>query len=144
MFDVASTEDSQFLNLVIELDDNTVPFFRARRRGTIDTGPTALDFPTSFTADRISARGYDTGAIFDGFTGADGTYTVAIDNLQPTDSLFMSATDSRLVTSPPSPALNTGVDPEATLGLPFEAGVSLNGVDRKPVAPTIDRGAYEQ
>ena len=142
IFDVAATEASQFLNVAAEVD-TPVAFFRAQRRnGGSDTGTTALDVPTSFTAQAISARGF--GAQFDGFNAGNGTYSVSIDTLLATDSFFVSAQNSLLETSPPSPALDMGLDPATQLGPPYEAGVSLNGVDRKGGSVVIDRGAYEQ
>lgn len=137
VFDVASVEDSIFANIAVETS-GAAPMFRARRRSLDDTGVTALDTPTSFTAHSVSYRGPT--ELFDGFADVDGTYVlVDVVEVDAPDPFFVSATDSTL--APGAAAIDSGVDP-STLDPDLSPGTSLNNVDR--TGGQIDRGAYEQ
>lgn len=137
-FEVASVDDAIIADAAVEMIQ-AGPLFRAQRRSSGDTDPLlALDEPISFLAQAISARGH--GADFDGFSAADGTYTlVDVDVVLPADPFFVSALDSHL--DPLAAAIDTGVDPSALLPI-LDLGVTVDGVDRAGLVP--DRGCYEQ
>lgn len=137
VFDVASVDDSIFANIAVETS-LPAPIFRAHRRSSGDTGVTAQDVPTSFTAHSVSYRGPT--ELFDGFSDVDGTYTMTdVVEVGLGDPFFVGATDSTL--APGAAAMDSGVDP-STLDSDLSPGTSLNNVDR--AGHQIDRGAYEQ
>ena len=137
-FEVASVDGGIIANAAVEMAQEG-PLFRAQRRSSGDADPVdAVDKPIAFHAEAIAAEGHD--ALYDGFTDADGTYTlVAVDAVIPGDPFFVSATDSHL--DPLAIALDSGIDPSMLNGL-LSLGTSLDGTDRETAVP--DRGCYEE
>ena len=137
-FEVASVDGGIIANAAIEMAQQG-PLFRAQRRSSGDEDPVdADDKPIAFHAEAIAAEGHD--VLFDGFTDADGTYTlVAVDAVISGEPFFVSATDSHL--DPLAIALDSGIDPSMLNAL-LSLGTSLDGMDRTTAMP--DRGCYEQ
>ncbi len=136
--DIASVTDTYFINLAIEMETPGA-FLRAQRRSVGDTGTTALDTPISYTLNSVTVKGQNIHS--DGFDPSDGDYnTTSLVYLNASAPFFVSDIDSHLVDG--CVALDGGVDP-SIVNENLEAGISLNGVDRKTVT-SIDQGCYEQ
>jgi hypothetical protein len=141
-FEVASVSGSQWFNIALELAE-AGPLFRAQRRAwsdrpELDSGPVALDAPSSFTATAWVLRGRSDD--YDGFSDAQGTFVQTdVDDLSPNDPFFISPTDSHL--APGAAGIDAGVDP-VSIDASLLPGTDLDGIPRS--GAVIDRGAYEQ